>query len=288
MMNTERNRRKRRWRLSEPHDLLSLLWFAFLLLYVHLVKDSCSVLQIQKSLPKVNRLLAACLHIAEESEMETMDDTVAKKKSKKNRGLTSEILRDTCFAAMFENKVYAAYILTNTIGISFPRISRTQFATFEVDELSQEFLSLHPQSFKKQPSLIEERFEPVKEDWEEQGTSDSDASIASQESEDELDTDENEVKNFLHMFVVESVLAGARVESEHLLVEIIRDLNCNKRIFFCIIYETLLSFMLWESKVVEHDVVTAGAVKGEEIKLVNSTAIQLAGQLEASGWLSTG
>ncbi|KAJ8498823.1 hypothetical protein OPV22_009375 [Ensete ventricosum] len=59
---------------------------------------------IQKSLPKVNRLLAACLHIAEESEMETMDDTVAKKKSKKNRGLTSEILRDTCFAAMFENK----------------------------------------------------------------------------------------------------------------------------------------------------------------------------------------
>ena len=62
--------------------VLSLLWFAFLLLYVHLVEDSCSVLQIQKRLPKVNRLLAARLHIAEESEMENMDDTVAKKEIK--------------------------------------------------------------------------------------------------------------------------------------------------------------------------------------------------------------
>ncbi|CAL9073857.1 unnamed protein product [Musa textilis] len=119
---------------------------------------SCLVLQIQKRLAKVNRLLATRLHFAGESEMENMDDTVAQKKSKKNRGLTSEILRDTRFAAMFENKK----------------------RTFEVDELSQEFLSLHPQSSKKQPTLIEEHFEPVKEDWEEQGTSDSDASIASQ------------------------------------------------------------------------------------------------------------
>lgn len=68
-----------------------------------------------------------------------------------------------------------------------------------MDELSQEFLSLHPQSSKKQPSLIEEHFEPVKEDWEEQGTSDSDASIASQESEDEFDTDENKVKKSKRM-----------------------------------------------------------------------------------------
>lgn len=109
--------------------VLSLLWFAFLLLYVHLVKDSCSVLQIQKRLPKVNRLLAARLHIAEESEMENMDDTVGKKKSKKNRRLTSDILRDTRFAAMFENKVYAEYVMTNTISISFLRRSRTQFAS---------------------------------------------------------------------------------------------------------------------------------------------------------------
>ncbi|CAL9782433.1 unnamed protein product [Musa acuminata subsp. burmannicoides] len=138
-----------------------------------------SRITIQKRLPKVNRLLAARLHIAEESEMENMDDTVGKKKSKKNRRLTSDILRDTRFAAMFENK------------------------DFEVDELSQEFLSLHPQSSKKHPSLIEEHFEPVKEDWEEQGTSDSDASIASQESEDELDTDENTVKKSKRMRLYE-------------------------------------------------------------------------------------
>ncbi|CAL9779248.1 unnamed protein product [Musa acuminata subsp. burmannicoides] len=63
-----------------------------------------SHITIQKRLPKVNRLLAARLHIAEESEMENMDDTVAKKKSNKNRVLTSEIHRDAHFAAMFKNK----------------------------------------------------------------------------------------------------------------------------------------------------------------------------------------
>nr|XP_018684164.1 PREDICTED: uncharacterized protein LOC103995566 [Musa acuminata subsp. malaccensis] len=63
-----------------------------------------SHITIQKRLPKVNRLLTARLHIAEESEMENMDDTVAKKKSNKNRVLTSEIHRDAHFAAMFKNK----------------------------------------------------------------------------------------------------------------------------------------------------------------------------------------
>ncbi|XP_064991981.1 uncharacterized protein LOC103995566 [Musa acuminata AAA Group] len=63
-----------------------------------------SHITIQKRLPKVNRLLAARLHIAEESEMENMDDAVAKKKSNKNRVLTSEIHRDAHFAAMFMNK----------------------------------------------------------------------------------------------------------------------------------------------------------------------------------------
>ncbi|URD82642.1 NUC153 domain [Musa troglodytarum] len=134
-----------------------------------------SRIAIQKRLPKVKRLLAAHLHIAEESEMENMDDTVGIKKSKKNRGLTSDILRDTRFASN----------------------------DFEVDELSQEFLSLHAQSSKKQPSLIEEHFEPVKEDWEEQGASDSDASIASQESEDELGTDANKVKKSKRMRLYE-------------------------------------------------------------------------------------
>lgn len=47
---------------------------------------------------------------------------------------------------------------------------------FEIDEMSQEYLALHPvASSKKQPSLVEEHFEPVFED-EDQGSSDSDAS----------------------------------------------------------------------------------------------------------------
>lgn len=65
------------------------------------------MLQIQKRLPKVNRLLAARLHQEEEEEeeMANTDDIGAKKKSKKNKGLNTEILRDTRFAAIFEDKV---------------------------------------------------------------------------------------------------------------------------------------------------------------------------------------
>ena len=56
---------------------------------------------------------------------------------------------------------------------------------FEVDEDSTEYLSLHPQSGKKQSSLLEEHFEAVMED-EEQSFDDSGAS-ASQSSDEEPD-----------------------------------------------------------------------------------------------------
>lgn len=46
---------------------------------------------------------------------------------------------------------------------------------------------------KKQPSLVEEHFEPVMED-EEQSLSDSDVTAASQLSDGELDNDERKTK----------------------------------------------------------------------------------------------
>lgn len=55
---------------------------------------------------------------------------------------------------------------------------------FEVDELSKEYLSLHPVSSQKHPSLVEEHFEPIMEN-EDQSLSDSDVSAVSQSSEDE-------------------------------------------------------------------------------------------------------
>ncbi|KAG6486531.1 hypothetical protein ZIOFF_055107 [Zingiber officinale] len=130
-----------------------------------------SRITIQKRLPKVNRLLAARLHQEEEEEegMAEIDDIGAKKKSKKNKGLNTEILRDTRFAAIFEDK------------------------DFEVDELSPEFLSLNPQSAKKRPLLIEEHFDRVDEDHEENESGHSDASGSSQLSGDVPDKHQKEV-----------------------------------------------------------------------------------------------
>lgn len=55
------------------------------------------------------------------------------------------------------------------------------FQEFEIDEFSEEYLALHPiLATKKQPSLIEEHFEPIMEN----DQSDSDVSAASQSSED--------------------------------------------------------------------------------------------------------
>lgn len=55
---------------------------------------------------------------------------------------------------------------------------------FEIDELSQEYLSLHPVASQKNPSLVEEHFEPVMEN-EDENSSDSDASAIPESSEDD-------------------------------------------------------------------------------------------------------
>ncbi|KAA8517258.1 hypothetical protein F0562_017490 [Nyssa sinensis] len=131
--------------------------------------ERASRITIKRKLPKVNRVLAAHLLENEEAENEKKDaenekkdaDGVdTKKTSKKKKGLTSEVLKDERFASMFENK------------------------DFQVDEFSQEYLSLHPMPSKKEPSLVEEHFEPILED-DDQSFSDSDASAGPQLSEDE-------------------------------------------------------------------------------------------------------
>ncbi|XP_059667403.1 uncharacterized protein LOC132312873 [Cornus florida] len=124
--------------------------------------ERASRITIKRKLPKVNRILAARLLENEEAENEKKDADSAdtKKTSKKKKGLSSEVLKDERFAAMFENK------------------------EFEIDEFSQEYKALHPMPSKKEPSLVEEHFEPIMED-EDQSSSDSDASAAPESSEDE-------------------------------------------------------------------------------------------------------
>ncbi|THG03512.1 nucleolar protein 10 [Camellia sinensis] len=131
-----------------------------------------SRITIKRKLPKVNRVLAARLLENEEAENEKKDedDAVAKKTSKKKKGLRSDDLKDERFAAIFENK------------------------DFEVDEFSQEYLALHPMASKKQPSLVEEHFEPVMED-DEQDLSDFDASPASSSSEDDRTNNKRKSKS---------------------------------------------------------------------------------------------
>ncbi|KAK1273208.1 hypothetical protein QJS04_geneDACA022269 [Acorus gramineus] len=128
--------------------------------------ERASRITIKRKLPKVNRVLAARLleNEAEENKTQEVDDSTAKKTSKKKK-LGSELLKDERFTAMFENK------------------------EFEVDERSQEYLSLHPMSSKKQPSLIEEHFDPVLEDDEEK-FSDSEASMVSEPSDSGDDKNE--------------------------------------------------------------------------------------------------
>ncbi|XP_020112876.1 nucleolar protein 10 [Ananas comosus] len=138
-----------------------------------------SRITLKRKLPKVNRDLAARLlkeQEAEDREGENADDENMTKKKKKNKGISSDILKDERFAILFENK------------------------DFEIDEESQEYLSLHPQSSMKQRSLIEEHFEPVKEDEEQ---SNSDASMDSQTMEDDSDNDNNELKNSRRMRLYE-------------------------------------------------------------------------------------
>uniref|UniRef100_A0A2N9HUK5 Uncharacterized protein n=1 Tax=Fagus sylvatica TaxID=28930 RepID=A0A2N9HUK5_FAGSY len=123
-------------------------------------KERASRITIRKKLPKVNRELAARILENEEAVNERKDteDNETKKTSKRKKGISSEIFKDERFADMFNNE------------------------EFEIDEASGEYLALHPVSSMKQPSLVDEHFEPVMED-EDQSLSDSDDSEASQLSE---------------------------------------------------------------------------------------------------------
>ncbi|KAF2314635.1 hypothetical protein GH714_028121 [Hevea brasiliensis] len=126
----------------------------------------------RRRLPKVNRDLAARILENEEVENEKKDadENETKKPSKKKKGLSSELFQDERFASLFKNK------------------------DFEIDEQSREYLALHPlaSDSKKQPSLLEEHFEPVMDD-EDQNLSDDAAS--SESSEDEPGDDKRKIKN---------------------------------------------------------------------------------------------
>ncbi|KAI3443172.1 WD_REPEATS_REGION domain-containing protein [Psidium guajava] len=136
--------------------------------------ERASRITIKRKLPKVNRVLAARLLENDEAENENKgsDDNEIKKKLKKKKGLNSEVLKDERFAAMFENKDY------------------------QIDEESQEYISLHPMSSQKQPSLVEEHFEPVEDD---DASDYSDASAESQASEEEPDFDKDGSKKKSHV-----------------------------------------------------------------------------------------
>lgn len=132
-----------------------------------LEQQRASRITLKRKLPKVNRGLAARILENEEAENEKKDDddNENKKKLKKKKALSSDVFKDERFAAMFENKDY------------------------QIDEFSQEYIALHPMATQKQSSLVEEHFEPVMEDDEDQSLSDSDVSAASESSDDELGKD---------------------------------------------------------------------------------------------------
>ncbi|KAK4345633.1 hypothetical protein RND71_035809 [Anisodus tanguticus] len=132
-------------------------------------KERDGRITIKRKLPKVNRSLVTQILENEEAEniKEDVDGVDARKTSKKKKGLTSDIMKDERFKRMFE------------IG------------DFEIDENSHEYRALHPMPSLKQPSLVEEHFEPVMRGEE---PSDSDASVATQSSEDEQVTEKSSRK----------------------------------------------------------------------------------------------
>ncbi|XP_057735437.1 uncharacterized protein LOC130950854 [Arachis stenosperma] len=151
--------------------------------------ERASRITIRKKLPKINRKLAARLLKSEEAENENRDagDDENKKSSKKKKGLIMEDLQDERFKAIFTNKEY------------------------EIKETSDEYLALHPVGgSKKQPSLLEEHFEPAETD-DDQSESETDVSAS---SEDELSKPRvprmYEVKNEQHAeaFWSQKSLAG--------------------------------------------------------------------------------
>lgn len=130
-------------------------------------EERANRITVKRKLPKVNRRLANQILEEEEAETEKKEEDVSKTKkaSKKKKGLNSEIFKDERFANMFKNE------------------------NFEIDELSQEYLALHPMASTKQPSLVEEHFQPVLEDSDE-NLSNSEASVES-DSEDEPSNDKH-------------------------------------------------------------------------------------------------
>lgn len=78
-------------------------------------------MQLKRKLPKVNRGLAArILENAEaENECKDVDDIETKKKSKKKKGLGSDVFKDERFAAMFENKVSQSDYLVLLLFVKF-------------------------------------------------------------------------------------------------------------------------------------------------------------------------
>lgn len=131
-------------------------------------KERDSRITIKRKLPKVNRTLVKQLLENEEANLkEDVDGVDAKKTSKKKRGLTIDILQDERFKRITEN------------------------TDFEIDENSHEYRALHPMPSLKQPSLVEEHFEPVMDGEE---PSDSDESAATETSEDEQVNEKNSRK----------------------------------------------------------------------------------------------
>uniref|UniRef100_A0A7N0UV27 Nucleolar protein 10 n=1 Tax=Kalanchoe fedtschenkoi TaxID=63787 RepID=A0A7N0UV27_KALFE len=111
-----------------------------------------SRITIKRKLPKVNRPLVESILETEYAENGKKDDNAdVIKKSKKKKGLSSEVFKDERFNVLFEDKDY------------------------EVDPESYEYKVLHPVASKKPTSLVDEHFDPVMED-ENRYFSDSDGS----------------------------------------------------------------------------------------------------------------
>lgn len=95
------------WTSSISSVLCSISWSLKFWLLMYLYTLSLFFLQIKRKLPKVNRVLAARLLENEEAETVNNDtvDADTKKKLKKKKGLTSEVMKDERFEAMFKNEV---------------------------------------------------------------------------------------------------------------------------------------------------------------------------------------
>ncbi|PSS34975.1 Zinc finger C2H2 protein like [Actinidia chinensis var. chinensis] len=121
----------------------------------------------------LNQVLAARLLENEDAETEKTDDDGADTKKKKGLNRMSSKMN----------------VLQKCLNIRYDKLD------FEVDGFSAEYLALHPMAAaKKQPSLVEEHFQPVMED-EDHCQSDSDASTASQSSEEDRTDSKRKFKN---------------------------------------------------------------------------------------------